>query len=340
MKGLPKVSLIIPTHNGKDLIEKFMPSIMALSYSNIEVIVVDDNSSDGTIKYLTKKYSSVRVLSKPLATSTGKSKFGLIACSFWNENNNLGIKYCTGDYIWLLNNDVEVESDSLGQLVDFMESRPDVGICSPLIYYYGDKLMLQSAGNSFSKLGFHSNVGVGLRNVRLTSPYEITYASGAAIFIRRETCEALNGLDEEVLTGGDDIDFSLRCWIEGFKIMLVPKAKVYHVVGASVNKVKFRTLFNEIGGTIQTILRNLESKTIFVAMPGFLSYSLLFCSYNMIKKRNVQYLLAFFSSVIFNLKNIQRTLIQRKIIQKKRKVRDNRFLSLTQRNFNLARNRT
>ena len=310
-----------------------MPSIVNLSYPNFEVIVVDDVSLDDTINYIAQNCLSIKTIAKPPIRTKLKSRFGLNASSFWNENNNLGIRNSSGDYIWLLNNDVEVEKDSLFQLVNFMESNPDVGICSPLIFYNNNKQMIQCAGINFTKFGIASTVGTGLKNVRLTEPYEITYPMGAALFMRREIYHILNGLDEEVLALGDDIDFSLRCWLEGYRIMLVPKAKVYHVWGASVNKVMTWKIFNSTIGTVQTILRNLEIRTVFLAVPFFLTYNFMISSYYATKDRNPGYLLALLASTIFSLRNFKKTIVKRLIIQKKRKVSDKRFLNLTKRNF-------
>ena len=193
----------------------------------------------------------------------------------WGAGNNRGVESSKGDYLWFLNNDLEVEKESLTNLVQYMKTNPEVGICVPLEYFYSDKHCLSAAGNNFDRLGHVSRIGTGIENPIIPGPYDITYAGGAALFIKREVYNAIGGFDEDIFVLAGDMDIPVRCWIYGYKVRLNPSSKMYHLGSATLAS---RMTGNDIRldhaeGLIYFMLKDLQVRTLVTAIPSFILFS-------------------------------------------------------------------
>ena len=202
----PLVSIIILNYNGKTLLKMFLPFIYELDYPNYEIIVVDNASHDDSISFLTENFPDVKIVKNCQNLGYG-------------AGNHQGVINANGEFFWFLNTDIEVKKDSLLELMTFMKNRNDVGISCPAIYFYHDRNKLQCAGINFNKFGYLRGVQK-LDNSKL--PLEVSYASGAALLIRKNVYFEIGGFDEDIFMYGDDIDLSFRCWLKGFKVFAVP----------------------------------------------------------------------------------------------------------------------
>ena len=122
MKAAPKVFIIVLNYNGKDVTNNCLRSVLAIEYPNFELIVVDNNSTDGSIENAKENFPQ-------LTYFQNKRNLGFSA------GNNVGIRYALkkrADYVLLLNNDTLVERDFLQKLIDAAEKIPDAGIICPL----------------------------------------------------------------------------------------------------------------------------------------------------------------------------------------------------------------
>lgn len=211
----PKVSIIILNYNGKNLLEKFLPKILTLDYPNYETIVVDNGSKDGSVQFI--KQNAARVILIENHKNLG-----------FCRGNNIGAEKACGKYLWFLNSDVETKKDALTHLVNFAKQNPEVGICVPKIMFYFQKNKIQSAGMKFDlqgKIGFR---GANRDVNNFNNPSAISFASGSALFIRKDLFIRLNKFDEKMFFNVEDLDLCLRSWILGYKVMCVPKSIVYH----------------------------------------------------------------------------------------------------------------
>jgi hypothetical protein len=189
--------------------------------------------------------------------------------------NNIGAKHAKGDYLVFLNPDTKVDPDWLGNLVRVLESDPDIGAGQAKLLMLKFKYMIDHTGGFVNPIGLisvrgHNEIDKGQYN----KICEIDFASGAAMIIRRELWEKLEGFDPIFFIYYEDIDLSWRVRNTGHKVVYIPQAKVYHAGGGVLNKVPFILKYNEAKGRIIFLLKN-STETIFIYMPFILLLYLL-----------------------------------------------------------------
>lgn len=217
----PFVSVVIPTFNGSRYLERFLPSVLATTYTNFEIIVVDDGSTDSTEKTLQgliEHYAHVRVVRHP-------ENLGLA------HARNTGVSLSKADFVAFLDNDIEVDPNWLTELVDGMLTDPSVGVAMSLTHdlYLRDRL--QCAGQKILPyIGWTVSLGYGeVPNRTVTGKGAEVFACLNAALVRRDVFLKLGGIDVNMTYLWEDIDFEWRVWLSGFKEILVPSSKVFHL---------------------------------------------------------------------------------------------------------------
>jgi O-antigen biosynthesis protein len=230
----PRVSLIIPTHNGYELLRTCVDSIRSRTdYDNYEIIVVDHQSNDPTVlKYLTQ-LESEEVLVMRYA---GEFNFSAI--------NNFAARHATGAFLAFLNNDLEVIDAPWLQEMVAQAARPEIGAVGAMLYFPDDTV--QHAGVILGIGGLNGTPSVaghafkdaargseGQRNrLRLVQNYSAVTA--ACMVVQREVFETVGGFDEKSLAVAfNDIDFCLKVRRAGFRNLWTPFAELYHHESAS-----------------------------------------------------------------------------------------------------------
>ncbi len=229
--SVPRVSIIIVTWNALPLLQQCLPSVVATEYANLEIIVADNASTDGSAEWIEATFPQVRVVRHP---------------QNWRfcKGNNRAVPYATGDYILLLNNDVEVPPDWLDPLVDTFEQDAEIGAAQPKMLQYDDRDRFEYAGGAG---GFLDRVGYPFTRGRLfdtmerdrgqyDTPRDIFWASGAALMMRRSALQRVGLLDERFDMHMEEIDLCWRMQRAGYRIRYVPESEVYHIGGASLPK--------------------------------------------------------------------------------------------------------
>ena len=116
-QGSPFCSVVILNYNGKDLLEKFLPSVVNLEYPNYEIVIVDNASSDGSIEFIKSKYPNCKLV-------INNENFGTA------EGSNIGARQTKGEYVFWLSNDMELEPKMLNYMIEKAESDKSIGICT------------------------------------------------------------------------------------------------------------------------------------------------------------------------------------------------------------------
>ncbi len=227
----PKVSVIILNWNGwKDTIE-CLQSIQRITYSNYEVVVVDNGSEGDDVEVLKEKYGDY------IHIIEADKNYGFA------EGNNIGMRYALGkeaDYILVLNNDTVVAPEFLSELVKAAESDEGIGMVQSKIYRYYQP----------DKLDYNENGLLNGATFYLAMP-RIRLLSGKAQFervrylqcislccalIKRKVLESVGLLDSIYFIGGyDSLDFSHRATKSGFKLLFVPASRIWHKGSASMS---------------------------------------------------------------------------------------------------------
>ena len=220
----PLVSILIPNKDHTDDLEKCLHSLYArTNYDRFEVIVIENNSTDkATFDYyktLPQRYEDCRVV-----RYEGGFNFSAI--------NNFGRKAAKGDFLLLLNNDVEILShDWLGEMVG-EAIQPGVAACGAMLYYPDDTIQHAGVITGLGGYAGHSHKyhrrGASGYMFRLATVQDYSAVTAACLLVRTEVYDALNGLDEEFTVAFNDVDFCLRIREAGWRIAWTPYAELYH----------------------------------------------------------------------------------------------------------------
>lgn len=243
MSGNPLVSIIIPNKDHVDMLDKCLQSIQKSSYRNYEVIIVENNSvEEATFDYY-KKVTSDRIR---VVYWEGIFNYSAI--------NNFGAKAAKGEYLLLLNNDVEVITENwLEELLSNCQ-RPDVGIVGAKLYYPDDTV--QHAGIIVGIGGVAGNVFVGLPRKftgyfhKASIQQDLSAVTAACMMVKRSVYEEMGGLEEKLQVAFNDVDFCLRVRKAGYLVVFDPYVELYHYEsktrGAENTKEKVRRFQTEI----------------------------------------------------------------------------------------------
>ncbi len=216
--GVKKVFVIIVTYKGQLWYDHCFSSLRS-SEVPIQIVVVDNASKDGTVKYIKDIYPEIHLIASDKNLGFGKA-------------NNLGIKYALdngADYILLLNQDAWIKTDTIGGLINIHKNNPQYGILSP-IHLNADetnieKLLLNrlddfrvTDSRLFDDMYFD----------RLSDVYETKYVNAASWFIPRETIEKIGGFDPIFFHYGEDDNYLNRVFYHGYKVGICPRLKIVH----------------------------------------------------------------------------------------------------------------
>ena len=236
--SFPKVSVIIVNYNGKTLLEKCLESLVKVNYENFEIILVDNNSTDGSIELVTKNYPSIILLK--LNSNKG-----------FAEPNNIGAKIANGKYLLFLNNDTIVTPSFISEMVQVIENDKKIAICQSLLLKPDESV--DSSGDFIDHLGVVYNSTKKTDEIR-----EISSARGASMLIRKNIFDILEGFDEKFYVSFEDVDLGWRTWMIGYKVILTPKSVVYHVGGQTIKSKKPEIAFHGFKNQLAMKITNFE----------------------------------------------------------------------------------
>ncbi|MFR4351153.1 MAG: glycosyltransferase family 2 protein [Roseburia sp.] len=209
-----KVSVITSAYNRADDLVRCINSILKSSYTDYEIIVVDNASTDGTSEILKEKYGA----SIKLCTLTKNS--------FSTGGKNAGIDISVGDYLWFVDSDMLVSETLMGNLAGVLDSDPKIGLAGPMIYYYSDKNRVWSGGAKISLLTSMAKTVNKMSNCDLEEVPIIL----CGYMVRREVVQAVGGFDEELKFVFEESSFARKIHNLNYKIVLAKKLKIYHNV--------------------------------------------------------------------------------------------------------------
>ena len=243
VQGSPLISIIIPNKDQVESLDKCLESIEKSSYKNYEIIIVENNSTeDATFAYY-KKIESDKIR---IVYWTDEFNYSAI--------NNFGVKHARGDYLLLLNNDVEViTTDWLEELTANCQ-RKDVGIVGARLYYPDDTI--QHAGIVIGIGGVAGALFVGMPRMftgylhKAAIQQDLSAVTAACMMVKRSVYEELGGLEEELKVAFNDVDFCLQAREKGYLVVYDPNVELYHFEsksrGTEDSKEKIRRFQNEI----------------------------------------------------------------------------------------------
>jgi GT2 family glycosyltransferase len=222
MKYLPSplISVVVLNWNGCQVVGQCLQSLHEQTYRPLEIIVVDNASTDGSAEVVRQKFSWVKLV-------VSKKNLG------FGGGNNIGIKACRGRYIMILNNDARLEPDCIIELRRSIEKNKEYGACASKIFLADKDNLLDAAGIAIYKDGLSIGRGRLEPAGRYDVEEEVFFASGCAMLLRKEMLDDIGLFDEDFFAYADDTDMGWRSQLAGWRCIYNPKAVVYHLHSAS-----------------------------------------------------------------------------------------------------------
>ena len=303
-----KVSIVIANYNGKDLLENLLKSIAKSNYKNYEIIVVDNNSSDGSRQFIKKNYRNVRLIEN-------KKNLGY-------SGINSTLKFCKGKYILFLNNDMEIDKNCIGNLIKVILSDKNTVMSAPKLVNFYDK-NLKSGGTWVSRAFYNGHIKSENKDDLVEIPY-----LGVGL-IKKDFVEMYGYLfDPDYFIYGEDLDLGLRIRLNGKKVMFVPNAIMYHMHAVTTGKTSraFTTFLME-RNLLTTFFKILSFKNILIFLPYvFVMRAIAILSD--ISKLNFSNLFSRIKAILWIAFNFGIIIKKRKETQKFRKVTDKYVLEI------------
>lgn len=217
LNHIPDVSVIIVNFNGKEHLENCFNSIASLNFpkEHLEVIMVDNCSSDGSVEFVSSKFPWVKILKNSSNVGFAKAV-------------NQGAESSKGEYVAFLNNDTHVDRDWLTQLLlVILSSSEIVCSCSKILDWEGKVIDFIGGHLSFYGHGFKVDVNSSSVN-KYAEERPVLFPCGGAMLVEKRIFLESGGFDEDYFAFFEDVDFGWRLWVLGYKVFFAPKSIVYH----------------------------------------------------------------------------------------------------------------
>jgi hypothetical protein len=285
LENTPLVSVIIVNYNGKRFLDTCLGSLYRQSYPTMEILLVDNGSSDGSIDFIRASYPGIKVI------ETGDN-LGFA------KANNIGIKAAKGEYIATLNNDTETEPGWLTALVEAMRSDECTGMCASKMLRMDDHGIIDSTGICVSRSGACWDRGMFERDVGQYEKTEEVFGpcAGAALY-RKSMLDQAGLFDEDFISYMEDSDLAMRGRLWGWKCLYVPKAVVYHFHGGTAGYVSDYTVYYGNRNIVWYPLKDFPAGLLLTSLPFIVSRSLGVIPYYVLKGHGTTILRAKVDSV-------------------------------------------
>jgi len=254
------VSAIVVNWNGQRLLERCLSALLAQTCRDLEIILVDNGSTDGSVALVKSRFPTVRLIESP-------TNLGFAA------GNNLGLTAARGRFIALLNNDVFPEPRWLENLLRAMRSDASIGMCASQMVLHSDPGRIDSAGIAIDRAGIAwDRLGGQPVAASESAPVEIFGPCAGAALYRRAMLEDVGFFDEDFFMYLEDVDLAWRARLRGWRCLYVPDAVVRHVHSASGREGSpFKR--QQLGrNKIWTIVKNYPSPALWAYLPAILAY--------------------------------------------------------------------
>jgi GT2 family glycosyltransferase len=240
MTSTPKVAIVILNWNGLKYLREFLPFVMASTWPNLNIVVGDNGSTDGSVNFLKESFPGVQIIQND-------KNYG------FTGGYNRVLEKVEADYFILLNSDVEVPAGWIEPVIELMESDRLIAAAAPKIRAFAQKDHFEhagAAGGFIDKYGYPFCRGRMFYEIEEDKGQyqlsdEVFWATGAAMFIKKQYWVAAGGFDERFFAHMEEIDLCWRLKNMGYKVMYCAQSEVYHVGGGTLNTENpFKTFLN------------------------------------------------------------------------------------------------
>jgi GT2 family glycosyltransferase len=240
----PKVTVIVPNWNGRELLEVLMPSLASQEFDDAGVLVVDNGSTDGSVDYLRERWPEVDVVALPENVGFAPAV-------------NRGIAQTQSELIALLNNDMELEPRWLSELVAELDRHPEAGSATSKLLDFERRDVLDGTGDLLTWSGNANRRGQGEPDVGAYDGDREVFSpcAGAALY-RRTVFEDVGVFDEDFFAYLEDVDWGFRARLRGWGCRYVPTSVAYHVGGATTRRTSDLEVYLNRRNQIALVVKN------------------------------------------------------------------------------------
>jgi GT2 family glycosyltransferase len=215
MEGKGLISVVVLNWNGMTVLDRCLGSLEHQTYSSLEIIVVDNASTDGSAEWVRAKFPNVRLI-------VNERNLG------FGGGNNIGIRAVSGRYIMMLNNDTRLDSQCIEELKRTIEKDERYGACASKILLEYEEDLIDAAGIVVCPDGLSIGRGRLEKGDRYDEEVEVFFASDCACLYRKEMLDDIGLYDEDFFAYAEDTDLGWRARLAGWKAYYVPEAIVYY----------------------------------------------------------------------------------------------------------------
>ena len=297
----PLVYVVVLNYNGLKYLGPCLRSLCSQSYGHFHTLLLDNGSTDGSQAYLRQTFPEVELVEndRNLGIAGGRNVGFQIA------------KDRGADYVAFLDNDAEADPSWLTALVRAAETDEGVGICGSKVLLTDRKTIEQVGGILAPSVGVGMNL-LEKDHGQHDEPANVAFAAGCSMLVRMKITETLGFFDEDLNPHSqEDVDYGLRAWMAGYRVLYVPDSVIYHHSQTIVTRSAARTL-EAVRGPLTMVLRDYQFRTILKFWKPLVWLYILPMRRDPVCRR------AFF----INLRLLPRTIRQRSINQRMRRVTD------------------
>lgn len=318
---MEKISIIIANFNGQHFLEKSIPSILKSSYSNFELIICDDASTDQSIQYLTQ----IQNQDNRIILLKNQKNLGAAA------TRNHAVSIATTETLILIDNDTEVQSNWIEPMTVLLQNDQSLGaIQSTLVDYHDHKIIQQIGVHLIPHAFWGVPLGQGESLDSRSKKSQEIIAISAAMAVRKKVYTQIHGFDQLLGVYTEDLEFSFRIWISGFKIVSCPESIVYHwnkkVEDRQImHGTKRNIYFHLAKNSIRSIIKNYQLRNLIYYLPftcSILSARVLL----QLVKGQTESFIGTTKAVIWTILNLKDTLNERKFVQQELRKSSDKYI--------------
>lgn len=260
-QSVPLVSIVIVNYNRPDLLADCLASVRAQTYPNLEVVVVDNASQNGSVDWVREVYPDVRVV----ALSTNRGFAG--GC-------NAGIAAANGELIATVNNDVQLDPGWVEEMVRAARSSPGVGMVASKILFVRAPEVVDSAGVCLDRAGMAWHRRGGRRDDRSDRLLEVFGPCAGAALYRRALFDDVGLFDEDFFCYLEDVDLAWRARNAGWRCVYTPRACAYHHHSATAVEDSPFKRYHLGRNKVWMIAKNFPAPEVWLYLPVIMLYDL------------------------------------------------------------------
>ena len=293
-KDYPLISIITVNYNHSEVTCELIESLNKISYPNIEIIVIDNNSPDDDPTIIKRKYPNVILVENPI-------NYGFAA------GNNFGLMRAMGEYVLLLNNDTVVTEDFIEPLLDKLINNPGIGAVSPKLRYFHTPDTIQFAGVTELNPRTMRNYAFGFNQKdkgQFDIDKETAYAHGAAMMVPMEVVKQVGMMSYIFFLYYEEADWCARIKKAGYKIYYVHNSLVYHRESISTGKMSALKIYYLNRNRIVFMRRNIEGKDFYIGILYQLFIAIPKNAFKYLIRGKIKLFHAYYRAIGWNLRNL------------------------------------